>query len=287
MEPPRTCELLGYPADARLLIFNADDFGMYHAVTAGIVQTITDGVTCSTTLMPPCPWAMHAMRLLRQHPEIPCGVHLTIVTDFDDYRWGPLSPPSRVPSLLDATGFFHQNEPHQAFLAGLVLDEVALEFRAQIETVLNAGLMPTHLDFHCLRDGGRPDIFRMTLDLAREYGLAMRVFDRNDDLQRRGFPTNDHVVVDSTRLATHGKTATMHQMLRDLPAGLTEWAVHPALDTVEARAIDLGLDRRVADFGFLTSSETRRVIDDEGITLLDYRPLQTAWRQAFAATRER
>ncbi|MDF2760830.1 MAG: hypothetical protein K0S99_3465, partial [Thermomicrobiales bacterium] len=28
----RANELLGYPADARLLIVNADDFGVYHAV---------------------------------------------------------------------------------------------------------------------------------------------------------------------------------------------------------------------------------------------------------------
>jgi len=280
MPTPRANELLGYPPDARLLIINADDFGMYHAVTAGIIHTLTEGVASSTTLMVPCPWALHAMDLLRTHPEIPFGVHLTIVTDFDDYRWGPLSPKARVPSLLDGTGFFHRNEPEQAYLTGLALDEVALEFRAQIDAVFAAGLQPTHLDFHCLRDGGRLDIFMMTLDLAREYGLAVRFFERNEDVQGRGLPTNDHLVIDSTRIETDGKTDTFVQMLRDLPAGLTEWAVHPALDTVEGRAIDGWLNRRVADHAFLTSPVARDTIRDEGIILLDFRALQAFWRQA-------
>ena len=56
-----TNRLLGYPADARLLIINADDFGMCHAINAAIFQTLTAGVVRSTSLMAPCPWARHAM----------------------------------------------------------------------------------------------------------------------------------------------------------------------------------------------------------------------------------
>ena len=97
----RVNELLGYPAEARLLIINADDFGVYQAVNAAILRTFTEGVVRSTTLMAPCPWAMHAMRLLRDYPHIACGVHLTVVSEFADYRWGPLTPRDQVPSLLD------------------------------------------------------------------------------------------------------------------------------------------------------------------------------------------
>src|SRR5215217_4743071 len=127
MPNPQANELLGYPPDARLLIINADDLGMYHAVTAGILRALTEGVARSATLMVPCPWALHAMRLLDQHPEIGFGVHLTLVTDFDDYRWAPLTPRDKVSSLVDETGFFHRNEPRQAYLTGLALDEVEVE----------------------------------------------------------------------------------------------------------------------------------------------------------------
>jgi hypothetical protein len=58
-----TNQLLGYPDDARLLIINADDFGMCHAVNAAITRSLTDGVVRST-LMVPCAWALHAMQWL-------------------------------------------------------------------------------------------------------------------------------------------------------------------------------------------------------------------------------
>ena len=153
------------------------------------------------------------------------------------------------------------------------------EFRAQIEHVLAAGLRPTHLDWHCLRDGGRPDIFDLTLGLAGEYGLALRVFDpaSGERLPQRDLPVVDHEVVDSTRLATAGKTARFVRMLRELPVGLTEWAVHPGLGTAEARAIDNWWAKRAADLRFLVSRDARETVAAEGIILLDYRPLQRIW----------
>jgi chitin disaccharide deacetylase len=106
----RANELLGYPTDARLLIVNADDFGISHAVNAAVLRSLTEGVARSTTVMAPCPWARHAMRLLREHPGIACGVHLTAISEFPDYRWGPLAPRDNVPSLLDETGCFYSND---------------------------------------------------------------------------------------------------------------------------------------------------------------------------------
>lgn len=272
--------LLGYPPDARLLIINADDFGVYHAVNAGILEAFTHGLVRSTTLMVPCPWARHAMRLLREHPEMAFGIHLTIIAEFPDYRWGPISLRDRVPSLLDESGCFYVNDRQAEMLDRAKLDEIEIEFRAQIEAVLTTNLHPTHLDWHCLYDGGRPDIFPLTFHLAREYGLALRVFEPSlaHDLQRQGFPANDHEVVDSTRLATEGKPALLAQMLRDLPPGLTEWAVHPALPTPEARAIDAWWAKRAADLAFLISPEAKETVESEGIILLDYRALQERWK---------
>lgn len=72
----QTNRLLGYPADARLLIVNADDFGMCHAVNQAIFRVLTDGIACSTTLMVPCPWMLHALHFLADNREIPFGIHL-------------------------------------------------------------------------------------------------------------------------------------------------------------------------------------------------------------------
>jgi predicted glycoside hydrolase/deacetylase ChbG (UPF0249 family) len=277
----QTNRLLGYPVDARLLIINADDFGMCHAINEAIFRALKKGVLRSTTLMAPCPWALHAMHFLADHPEIPFGVHLTVISEWVDYRWGPVTSREKVPSLIDKAGYFYNLEHMPEFLAQVRLDHLEMEFRVQIEAVLAAGLKPTHLDWHALRLGGRAEIFEVMLRLAREYGLALRVAGRSwiEKVQSQGLPTNAYDFLDSYLLDPVDKSARYAQMLRELPAGLSEWAVHPGLDNAELLAIDpKGKHVRQTDFDFLMSQEAKDIVKEEGIILLDYQPLQAVWR---------
>src|SRR5215813_10683424 len=57
----RSSELLGFGPDARVLIINADDFGMYNAVNSAVIRSVEEGIASSCSLMPPCPAAAHAM----------------------------------------------------------------------------------------------------------------------------------------------------------------------------------------------------------------------------------
>ena len=82
-------ELLGYSPDARVLIINADDFGMYPSVNNAVMQSIENGIASSCSLMPPCPGARQALQLLQERPHIRFGVHLTLVCDFDMNPWPP------------------------------------------------------------------------------------------------------------------------------------------------------------------------------------------------------
>jgi hypothetical protein len=118
------------------------------------------------------------------------------------------------------------------------------------------------------------------LKLAREYGLAMRVFGQSwiRKVQSQGFPTNDYDFLDSYLLDPATKSARYAEHLRELPVGLSEWAVHPGLANAESLAIDPGdAQIRQTDFDFLISSQARRVVEEEGIILLDYRDLQDVW----------
>jgi chitin disaccharide deacetylase len=136
-------ELLGFPRDARVLILNCDDFGMHDAINASAAESIESGVASSCSLMVPCPRAAQAMRLLQQRPHIPFGIHLTLVCDTADYRWGPQSAKEGVPSLLDDDGeLFIWPAGRSQLLTQARPDEVELEFRAQINTVADAGLSP-------------------------------------------------------------------------------------------------------------------------------------------------
>ncbi len=282
----QSSELLGFPPDARVLIINCDDLGMYDAINAAVVDSIEKGIASSCSLMAPCPSAPHAMHLLRQRPEIPFGIHLTLVCDTDHYRWGPLAAKEKVPSLLDDAGELFMPTPagRCELLARARLDEVELEFRAQISAVADAGLTPTHLDFHCLADGGRDDILDLTAALATEYGLAVRVWlePGRQKMRRRGLPVTDNEFLDSYFLDTDDKPAQYARLLRDLPTGLSEWAVHPSIGSEESRAIDNGWRRRRTDYEFLTSPQARQLLQREDVVVIDYRPIQRAWSQPSA-----
>ncbi len=281
MNKGQTNRLLGYPADARLLIINADDFGMCQAVNEAVCRALEKGLLRSTTLMVPCPWALQAMHFLALHPEVAFGVHLTAISEWSEYRWGPITSRDKVSSLIDESGYFYNFERMPEFLAQVKVDQLEMEFRAQIEAVLAAGLQPTHLDWHALRIGGRMDICEVMLKLAKEYGLALRVVGQAwiERVQSQGLPTNDYDFLDSYLLDPVNKSARYAQLLHELPAGLSEWAIHPALDTAELRAIEPGDQHiRQKDFDFLMSQEAQDIVQKEGIILLNYRALQAVWR---------
>lgn len=276
-------ELLGFPPDARLLIVNCDDFGMYPAINAAVIESIEEGIASSCSLMVPCPGARQAMELLGRRPQIPFGIHLTLVCEMPGIPWGPMTARERIPSLLDpAGGLFAPTPSGQAALLGRArLDEIELEFRAQIDAVADTGLTPGHLDFHCLADGGRDDILELAVALAAEYGLAVRVWlePGRRKMRRRRLPVIDNDFLDSFSLAVDGKAARYARMLRDLPAGLNEWAVHPGLGDKESRAVDDGWPVRRSDYEFLTSPQAREILRQEGIVVIDYRAVQRVWSQ--------
>jgi hypothetical protein len=132
-----------------------------------------------------------------------------------------------------------------------------------------------------LRNGGRTDIYDLTLRLAKEYHLAIRTHGgiETADLNRQRLPANDHELLDSFSVPTEDKPDRYFAMLAELPAGLTEWAIHPGLgDDASQQTDPAGWPVRKADFDFAMSPRAKEIIDQEGIILLDYRPLQAVGR---------
>jgi hypothetical protein len=120
------------------------------------------------------------------------------------------------------------------------------------------------------------------LKLAREYSLALRVMEQSwiEKVQSQGLPTNDYDFLDSYLLDPVTKAARFAELLRELPVGLSEWAVHPGLDNAELQAIESnGQHIRQTDFDFLVSQQAKDIVQEEGIVLLDYRALQEVWRE--------
>ena len=93
-------ERLGHDADARLLIVNCDDLGMCDSANEGVYHSLRHGFATSATLMVPCPWAREAAAQYRGEDV---GVHLTLTSEWELYRWGPIT---QAPSLLGGDGGF-------------------------------------------------------------------------------------------------------------------------------------------------------------------------------------
>jgi predicted glycoside hydrolase/deacetylase ChbG (UPF0249 family) len=279
--PPLTSQILGYPADSRLLILNIDDMGFCLSSNESAVVTLEHGTASSCTIMLPPEWSVHACALMRAHPQISHGIHLTLISEHANLRWGPLSPRAAVPSLVDPNGFFPLEEGRGALLERAELGEIEREFRAQIELGLARGLMPAQLDSHCNTHDARGDIFEMTVGLAREYGLALRVHEGGmiKGLKQKGLPVVDHPDVDSYRIPLQNRKNIYLKMLHELPAGLSEWAIHPARGTHELRVINPDWQVRAADFRFFNSPKCREVIQREGIQLITYALLQPFWKK--------
>ncbi len=154
------------------VLIRCDDIGMCHAVNTAIRQVFETGIPVSVSVMFACPWYLEAVELIRQYPNVSVGVHLTLNAEWKNYRWGPISGKSAVPSLVDSLGYFFPSRA--SFFANHPrLDEIERELRAQIERALHSGLHIDYLDYHMGTVVDRPEIRALLESLAREYGLAI------------------------------------------------------------------------------------------------------------------
>jgi hypothetical protein len=137
---------LGFPKNARVIILHMDDAGMSLSSDRGIEKVFENGVANSTSVMMPCPWVPQMVRYIKDHPGIDAGLHLTLTSEWKDYRWVPLAGIGVVPGLADSTGSFWSDVPDVVKHA--TAEEVDKEIRAQLNRAEKMGFQPTHLDSH-------------------------------------------------------------------------------------------------------------------------------------------
>jgi predicted glycoside hydrolase/deacetylase ChbG (UPF0249 family) len=284
---------LGYNAHDRVVIVHADDMGMCHASTTVLDTLFGTGVVTSASIMVPCAWARTAVAWSVAHPHADIGVHLTLTSEWAHYRWRPLAPQTAADGLVDADGYMPRSVAEVFATANR--DAIGREIVAQHALATSWGLSPTHLDSHMgtmFGDGivphylalgvqaGAPvflvnqtaaDLARLGFDEATQaYQLAVIA-----QLRTRGVPLCDHIRALDLGNAAAGLDATK-QLFYDLPAGLTYFIHHPALDTPELRAICPDWQARVRDYAVMTSPELRAYVQAQGIHLIGWRDIQHA-----------
>jgi hypothetical protein len=140
-------EKLGFPKGKKVVIFHVDDCGMSLSSNLGAIKSIEEGIATSCSIMMPCPWAASFIRhIQKSEQDYDAGLHLTLTSEWKDYRWTPLAGAAQVPGLCDKEGcMWHTVEQVVKHASP---DEVEMEIRAQLKRALDMGFRPTHMDSH-------------------------------------------------------------------------------------------------------------------------------------------
>ena len=88
------------------LLIRSDDAGMSHSVNMALERLIESGLPVSISVMFPTPWYQETVEILKRHPSVSVGIHLTLNSEWKNYRWGPVLGRVAVPSLVDGEGYF-------------------------------------------------------------------------------------------------------------------------------------------------------------------------------------
>ncbi|HVO82735.1 MAG TPA: polysaccharide deacetylase family protein [Terriglobales bacterium] len=278
-------ERLGYPANARLLVIHADDLGMAHSVDTATFEALEKGWVTSASILVPCPWLPEVVRWAQSHPDADLGVHLALNSEWTTYRWGPVSPRDRVPSLLDEQGYMPLEEP--AVVQHAKIPEVEMELRAQIDRARSLGIHLTHLDTHMGTLTRSPELVEVYRRMGREYALPILMERSAGAHHPQGTPDAteealiDRVISMDPGVSTKDWLEAYKKMLAPLPPGVYQLIVHLAHDDQEMQGAtsdhpDWGAAWRQADFEMLQSPEFRRFLREQGFVLVGWKDLARA-----------
>ena len=295
MHPNPILKKLGFSNTDRLVIIHTDDIGMCQASIQAYAELWDFGTISSGAVMVPCPWFPAAAELCRARPETDMGVHLTLTSEWQFYRWGPVSTRDADSGLMDAEGYFPRADAEVQESADP--DRAAFELEAQVRRALDFGIDVSHIDTH-MAAIAHPKFIPAYIQLTHKFRLPPLIprldaagfekldFDRETaaflasmigQLEEQGLPLVDN----ATGLPLDqpdGQLALAKKMLAALPSGLTHFIIHPSIDTPELRAITPDWPSRVANYQTFMSQEIKDFLTNAGIHVIGYKRLRALMR---------
>lgn len=251
----------------KYLVITSDDFGMCHAINAGILQGLTDGVLTSTTLMAPCPWFPEAAAMTVKH-GLKAGIHFCLTCEWDRMRWGPIT---HAPSLLAPDGYLQTNYPD--LVKSAKDSEVLTELEAQVARVKASGITPTHADIHMLSGHDDREGVERIRELVRrtcqKHGLVYtRDYSPQKGLLHFTGQASISELTESEKWETlAGWTAPgFYHLVAHVATAMSEL---DAICSAEHRDRRWAAPYRLADALFVLSPSTRRRLGEMGFELID------------------
>jgi predicted glycoside hydrolase/deacetylase ChbG (UPF0249 family) len=281
---------LGFSPIDRVVVVHADDIGMCQATLPAIDELMAFGLVTSASAMVPCPWFLEVVAWHQRRSQFDLGIHLTLTSEWDRYRWGPISTRAVATGLLDDQGYFHRTA--RAVRRHAQREAAGAEMCGQIELAERSGLRPSHIDTHMfvalcdefieeyLQIGckwGIPAFMTRALgNSATEQKWARRWA---AEWESRCQPVFDCRTGVTRNVSVEDHDAFVRHVFDQLPAGLSCVLLHPAIDTPEIRSITGDWQSRVADFEALRQPALRDHLRHVGIQLISYQPLRDAMQR--------
>jgi hypothetical protein len=243
----------------------------------GVYDAMRKGVATCASLMVPAPWAKHAV-LNYNGDDI--GVHLTVNSEHEMYRWGPLT---YAPSLQSGEGGFPRTVDDLWEHADSA--EVLRECRTQVSRAIEWGIDVTHLAPHLTAITVRPQFFDVYLELAAEFQLPIRLPSTISEAQA-GFPFRKLAAEEGVVFPDHfdhdwreGSRERVLKSFANLQPGVTEIHVQPCIDTPEIRALGSVASGWIDDYELVVNDDSLRdAIASSGAVMIGYRALRDAMR---------
>ena len=257
---------LSHAEDIRLII-RGDDLGMTQGSLVAFEEAMNNGVLNCCSLQPASPWFVGAAELCNQNPGWCVGIHLTLVGEWQGYRWRPVLPWDEVSSIVDEDGFLYTS-PKEMNAHNPDPDDIIKELRAQIDLALKYGVDVQYLDNHYF--GVPKDIVDQ---LGEEYNLPVSQRFGEKDFKGIYNTPPDQKIEEAVR-----------QIENLTEPGLYLWYCHPGIDSPEQNALihtsvedifarDGVGPHRTAVTKTLTSIDLKSAIMRKGIKLTTYRDI--------------
>lgn len=242
---------------AEAVIINADDFGLWPSVSAGILEAWSHKAIGDSSVFANAPNLADLLHAA-EAAGMPVGVHLNLT------HGSPLSDPTEIPALVSAHGQFMKR---QQWTAALPVEQVRLELRRQVQRVTDLGWHPSHLDSHH-HVHLYPEVFTVVVELAKELHVPVRAV--NDGMYARlrdaGIPTPDHF-----SMAFYGERASVTmliELVETCPSGTLEIMTHPGHSSSDLPSSYR--DEREVELLALMSAHWQTFLQERGIPIIGF-----------------
>ncbi len=275
------------------LIIRGDDIGITHASNMALKQAFDKGLMTSASVMAGAPWFTETALLIRDNPEWNIGLHLALSSGWDKLNWVPLAPASEVKSIVAPDGNLFLSYPGAPLSLHYIeeapylyssdtempikslerrrlltsdaipdINEVEIEFRAQIQRALDLGIRIDYLDCH-MGVACNEQLMEVMIKLAEELCVP---------IPERGWMGT----IDFWENYDGDVSSSVDRLilaLDKLKPGTYRLVLHPTVDNEESRAIDtyFGLKNARAgqnDLHMVLSAKVKAAIERNGIELI-------------------